>query len=259
MLPVLAAVGMVFSAINAASAVKSMFSDSGKTAAAPAVENSTKTVQGSAAPTSSAVAMATGAGSGEIQDRFLKLLVTQLKNQDPLNPMDNAQLTSQLAQINTVSGIQQLNTTMQSLSTSLLSAQSSQSAGLIGRRVVAEGSQFALTGSATPTGGVQLAQSADSVKINIIGSAGTVVRQIDLGSLPAGFAGFQWDGLSDSGAKAAAGTYSIQVAATSRGQKVGATPLVAGAVTSVSLAGGAVRLTVDGVGEIEMQQIKNIM
>src|SRR3954453_5197710 len=79
----------------------------------------------------------------DVQDRFLKLLVTQMKNQDPLNPMDNAQVTTQLAQLSTVNGIKSLNTPMQSLASSLISAQGMQSAALIGRSVIAEGSGWA--------------------------------------------------------------------------------------------------------------------
>src|SRR5258705_8779344 len=108
----------------------------------------------------------------DIQDRFLKLLVTQMKNQDPLNPMDNAQVTSQLAQISTVNGIQQLNTTVQSLSTSFLSAQSLQSTSLIGHTVLTDGNTLNVANGVPAYGAVSLAQAADSVKVNIVSPAG---------------------------------------------------------------------------------------
>ncbi len=104
------------------------------------------TVQSSTSSTATGLpgtTVPTAANSGaDIQDRFLKLLVTQMKNQDPLNPMDNAQVTSQLAQINTVNGIQQLNATMQGLATSFMSAQSMQSTSLIGHTVLTDGSKL---------------------------------------------------------------------------------------------------------------------
>jgi flagellar basal-body rod modification protein FlgD len=195
----------------------------------------------------------------DIQDRFLKLLVTQLKNQDPLNPMDNAQLTSQLAQISTVNGIQQLNTTMQSLSSSLLSSQSMQSAGLIGRVVLTDGNSVAYDGANPGVGGAQLAQSADSLKVTIKGPSGNVIRQLDLGAQSSGFVPFRWDGLDDSGATVTAGIYSFAVAASRGGQAITATPVAAGAVQSVSFGNGGQSLNVKGIGDIQMQQIKSIM
>lgn len=202
----------------------------------------------------------TAANSGaDIQDRFLKLLVTQMKNQDPLNPMDNAQVTSQLAQINTVNGIQQLNATMQGLATSFMSAQSMQSTSLIGHTVLTDGSKLNVVDGVPAYGAIDFAQDATSVKVNIVGPAGNIVRQLDLGPQKTGLAGFQWDGLDDGGTKVAAGSYTYQVAATSGGQKVNATTYMAGAVSSVTLASDGAHLAVTGIGDVQMQQIKRIM
>src|SRR3990167_7263499 len=76
------------------------------------------------------------------QDRFLKLLVAQLNNQDPMNPLDNAQMTSQIAQINTVTGIQQLNFTMLGIAEQFSSLQTMQGATMIDRTVVLEGDKL---------------------------------------------------------------------------------------------------------------------
>jgi flagellar basal-body rod modification protein FlgD len=195
----------------------------------------------------------------DIQDRFLKLLVTQMKNQDPLNPMDNAQVTSQLAQISTVNGIQQLNTTIQGMSTAFLSSQSLQSASLIGHTVLTDGSSLNVADGAPAYGAVQLTQAADSVNVNIVSPAGNLVRQLQLGAQNTGTAGFQWDGLDDSGAKVAAGSYTFKVTATSGGQSVNTTSFMAGTVSSVTLGSDGLHLTVGGIGDIQMQQIKRIM
>ncbi len=260
MLPALQAIGMVFSAISAVSTVKNMISDAKATPATAKEGSAPTTVQAAAGQTSAAPSAAPATtGTGEIQDRFLKLLVTQLKNQDPLNPMDNAQLTTQLAQINTVSGIQQLNTTMQGLSTSLLSAQSTQSAALIGRTVLAEGNTLKLASGKSVLGGALLAQAAERVRVNILGPAGNLVRAFELGPQKAGLSGFEWDGKNDAGAKVEPGNYVFQVTATNGTQSVSATPVVAGAVSSITLGSGGSRLNVDGMGEIAMQQIRNIM
>jgi flagellar basal-body rod modification protein FlgD len=210
------------------------------------------------APTSAVAALGTPTGS-EIQDRFLKLLITQLKNQDPLNPLDNAQITNQLAQISTVNGIQSLNSAMQDLSKSLLSSQTLQSAALIGRTVVIDSNSLVLTAGTAVSGGIELAQSADSVKVLITSSAGELVRQLELGPQSSGLAGFKWDGLRDNGASAASGSYSYQVMATSGGTSVDATPLAGGIVTSVTVAPDGTHLSVDGIGDIQLQQIKSIL
>ncbi|HZS80518.1 MAG TPA: flagellar hook capping FlgD N-terminal domain-containing protein, partial [Herbaspirillum sp.] len=114
-----------------------------------------------------------------IQNRFLKLLTVQMKNQNPTNPLDNSQLTVQLAQLSTVSGISQLNTTLASLMSNIQSAQSLQSASMIGRSVLAPGSSVALisdtqtaadgtsTTSQRAVFGVRLEGHADSLKVNI--------------------------------------------------------------------------------------------
>ncbi len=218
------------------------------------------TVQSStAAGLPGTAAPAAAAPGTDIQDRFLKLLVTQMKNQDPLNPMDNAQVTSQLAQISTVNGIQQLNTTMQSLSSSFLSSQSMQSTSLIGHTVLTDGNSLNIADGVPAYAAIELAQAADSVKVNIVSPAGNIVRQLDLGPQPAGLAGLQWDGLDDGGAKVAAGTYAFQVAATRGGQKIDATSYMAGTVSSVTLAADGAHLSVGGIGDLRMQQIKRIM
>ena len=105
------------------------------------------------------------------QDRFLKLLVAQLNNQDPMNPLDNAQMTSQIAQINTVTGIQQLNQTMQSMATQFNSLQVMQGTSLIGRHVMTEGSSLPVT-DAVGKGGFELGSPATDVKIEVMTAGG---------------------------------------------------------------------------------------
>lgn len=197
--------------------------------------------------------------SSDIQDRFLKLLVSQLKNQDPLNPMDNAQLTSQLSQISTVTGIEKLNASMQSLAASFTSAQSLQSAGLIGHTIYTDGNTLGFNGSAPALGGISLAQPVDSLKVNVLGPSGNVVRQIDLGAHQAGLVAFNWDGRSDGGATAAAGSYSFEIKATSGGQTVPASSLMSGKVSSITLGSDGAHAIVSGIGDVPVGQIKQIM
>ncbi|WP_293779206.1 flagellar hook capping FlgD N-terminal domain-containing protein, partial [uncultured Oxalicibacterium sp.] len=97
----------------------------------------------------------------EAQDRFLKLLVTQMQNQDPLNPMDNSQMTSQLAQLSTVTGIDKLNATLESLISNSTANNSLQAANLIGRGVLSEGNQISLAENKGIMG-VEFASAADA-------------------------------------------------------------------------------------------------
>jgi flagellar basal-body rod modification protein FlgD len=132
--------------------------------------------------------------STEAQDRFLKLLVAQLSNQDPMNPMDNAQMTSQIAQINTVTGIQQLNDTMKSMATQMSAMQVLQAGNLVGHNVLAEGDKltFESDGKAA-VGALELAGKATDVKIQVTTPGGQVIDTVSLGALGAGQHGFSLD------------------------------------------------------------------
>jgi flagellar basal-body rod modification protein FlgD len=193
-----------------------------------------------------------------LQDRFLKLLVTQMQNQDPLNPMDNAQVTTQLAQISTVSGVDKLNQTLNTMSSSFLAAQSLQASGLIGRSVLAPGNDVMLQ-AGVGAGGIQLTQPADQVTVTIRGSAGETVKTIAMGAQPSGLRTFRWDGSTDAGGRATDGAYTFEVAAVQGGKKIDATALGVGAVQSVSLGGTEPQLNTTGLGAVAMSLVKQIL
>ncbi|MFC7461114.1 flagellar hook assembly protein FlgD [Hydrogenophaga defluvii] len=175
------------------------------------------------------------------QDRFLKLMVAQLANQDPLNPMDNAELTSQMAQINTVSGIQQLNATLSGMSTQFNALQALQSTSLIGKLAVVNGSQLGYTEEGMARGGLLLSKAADSVKVEIMGTDGKVMATVDMGGLAAGQHNFEWDASKADRSKIA----SFRVTATQGGEAVTASPLSMLRVASVGMVDGAIRLRTD--------------
>jgi flagellar basal-body rod modification protein FlgD len=129
-------------------------------------------------------------------DKFMTLLVTQLKNQDPLNPLDNAQVTSQLAQLQTVTGVNKLNTTLESLKASYQSSESMQATNLIGHGVLVEGSGVTLVDGKAILG-VELPADADSVQLAITDKTGKVVQTMDLGAQKAGILPLAWDGVPD--------------------------------------------------------------
>ncbi len=197
------------------------------------------------------------AKSTDPADRFLTLLVTQLKNQDPLNPMDNAQLTSQLAQISTVDGIEKLNSTLKMILEGSNENQAMQAAALVGHGVLVPGSGLILAGGAI--GGIELAEPADRVTVTIKDSAGLAVRTLDLGGHDAGSLSFAWDGLSDGGAQAADGAYTISVSAVREGTDVAVKPLELGIVSSVVRTSDGVSLNVGGIGNFKMSDVREIL
>jgi flagellar basal-body rod modification protein FlgD len=153
-------------------------------------------------------------------DKFMTLLVTQLKNQDPLNPLDNAQVTSQLAQLQTVTGVNKLNETLETLKSSYQSSEAMQATNLIGHGVLVEGNTLNLTGGKSVFG-VDLATDADNVQVVVTDPrTGKDVATIDLGAAEAGAMPLAWNGSSDSvdAALLGDGKYSFRVIATRGGQ-----------------------------------------
>lgn len=138
-----------------------------------------------------AAASASATANANTEDRFLKLLVAQLQNQDPLNPMDNAQVTSQMAQIQTVSGIDKLNSTVQGLNTQFAQLQALTGAALVGHDVLIEGNRL-VAENGSGHGGFELASQADRVRIEVLDGAGRVIDTDDLGAMASGRHSFDW-------------------------------------------------------------------
>ena len=175
------------------------------------------------------------------QERFLKLFVAQLNNQDPLNPMDNAQMTTQMAQINTVTGIQQLNDTLKNIAGQFSSMQGMQGASLVGRQVLAAGNQLAFEGT-VGQGAFSLATDATSVKVDMLGAGGQLLGSLNLGSQTAGMHNFDWDAAGVDPASVASFKVSAMGA---NGVAVGTTTLAPQKVVSVGMVNGAMQLTTD--------------
>lgn len=187
----------------------------------------------------------------QAQDRFLTLLVAQMNNQDPMNPMDNAQMTSQMAQINTVTGIQQLNQTVKSLTDQFTALQTLQGASLVGHDVMVEGN------SMTPVdgvgqGGFKLAGPADKVTVSISNASGQVVGTMELGSQTAGQKNFEWDASRYTGSS----PLKFSVQATQGGQAVSTTPLARERVLSTSNNNGTLSLQLARSGSVDFSKVQ---
>lgn len=199
--------------------------------------------------------------ASDLQNHFMTLLVTQLKNQDPLNPMDNSQMTSQLAQINTVSGIQDLNTTLKGITGQINAGQSLQAAALIGKGVLVPGDRVLVGSDGTTTPfGLELAAPADDVQITITDGSGKVVRSFDLGAADAGTQSFSWDGKLDDGTQAPQGAYTLAVKAVSGSDAVDVTGLNYALVTGISTGKDGPLLDLGGItNQVSLGDIRQIL
>ena len=183
-------------------------------------------------------------------DRFLTLLVAQMQNQDPLNPMDNAQVTTQMAQISTVSGIEQLNTTVAGLNTQFTQLQALTGASLVGREVWLEGNALQMTGT-TGEGAFNLTGPADQVKVEVLGPSGQVIDTLQLGAESSGRHNFTWgkDGYADTPG------LTFRVSATSGAKPVAATPLMLDKVESVGIDGDTLTLALARTGDVPYSKV----
>jgi flagellar basal-body rod modification protein FlgD len=197
--------------------------------------------------------------AADSEQRFLKLLVTQLNNQDPLNPLDNAQLTSQLAQMSTVSGIEKLNGAVQSLLAQSGSSQVLQSAALIGRTVLVPGKEVAVKDGAPEKFGIDLAGAADAVTVSVKNAAGDTVRTFDLGALPPGVKMIDWDGKTNTGTAAPDGAYTLSVTAKAGKDDVPSLGLTYGKVASVAQVYGGASLDLGGDRKAGLDEVRQVL
>ena len=227
-------------------------------------------VANSATSTSAAAVSGTSASSAsssqDLAQTFLQLLVAQMNNQDPLNPVDNSQLTTQMAQISTVTGINNMNASINNLMTQLQQSASIQSAQLTGHSVMVAGSSLALssnTGSSTglsAVGGYSLGGAASNVTVTVTDASGATVRTMQMGAQNAGFQDFTWDGKTNAGATAAAGTYRFAVSATSTAGAVASSPYnVEAVVGAVPQSDGSTQLMLGNGSQVPYSAVKQII
>lgn len=221
-----------------------------------AVSDTTSAASASSA-NAAAAAMGNVTSSADIEQRFLKLLVTQLNNQDPLNPMENAELTSQLAQMSTVSGIEKLNSALSGLVSQSSASQVLQAASMIGYSVLSPGNELTVSkDQAAVPFAVELPSSASDVKVVVTDAAGKTVRTMELGTLPSGVNGVTWDGKNDAGDAVAEGSYRYSVVAANGGVAVNATALSFSQVAAVKQSGGSVALELTAGRSIGLADVR---
>jgi flagellar basal-body rod modification protein FlgD len=195
------------------------------------------------------------------QSDFLKLMVTQLNNQDPTKPMDSGQFYSQIAQFSTVAGIQDLQTSFQQMANAMYSNQALQASAMVGRDVLVPAQTATIASGGVLVGTVDLSSSASNVQVSIYDSAGQLVRTLQLGPQAAGSPTFVWDGKDSNGAAVAGGIYRVAATTTVNGQSQALTTSLADRVESVSLgkSGQGITLNLSSVGSVSLADVKEVM
>ena len=197
------------------------------------------------------------------KDDFLKLLVTQLRNQDPLSPMNGSDFAAQLAQFSSVEQLSNINSTLtQSVSANQVLTQSisnALAATFIGKEVRASTNTFSLSGTGEVKLGYTLASAADTVTVKLKDGPGVVVRTIQVHGTDKGDNTFTWDGKDDNGQSLAAGTYKFEVGAVdAKGKPIGTSGFAFGSVSAVRFKSNGTFFVVDGL-EIPLSDILEIM
>ena len=191
------------------------------------------------------------------QADFLRLMTEQLKNQDPLKPLDNNQFLGQLAQFSTVQGIEDMQGAMGSMASVMESDQTLRAASLVGREALVEADTVALAAGAAVNGEVA-ATGAGPIRIDILDSAGAIVRSTSVEAGGAGSVPWQWDGRDDSGEPIAAGEYSIR-ATSGLGEDAEALAVgVAAHIDSVSIEPTGLVLNLSGLGSHPLSAIRRV-
>jgi flagellar basal-body rod modification protein FlgD len=227
----------------------------------PTTTNPTATGTGTTAAAAANAATAnaaTGVGGLTMND-FLTLMTAQLQNQDPLDPTDSNEFLSQLSELSTVEGISQLNTSMTTLSNSMLSSQALTSAQLVGQGVLAPATSAMYASGQTLSGAVQVPTGATSVVLTISNAAGAVVNQLAV-SPGAGMQTFSWNGTASNGQPAPSGSYSVAANAEVGGTTQAASTYITGTVSSVTLgaAGASPTLNTPQLGPVALSSVQQI-
>jgi flagellar basal-body rod modification protein FlgD len=221
----------------------------------------TNAASGSSSNNTAAASAAAAASISALSvNDFLTLMTAQLQNQDPTQPLDPSTFVTQLAQFGTVSGIDAMQTSLSSLSSTLLANQAVSSVGLVGQTVLTQASSAQYTAGQSMAGAVQVPAGASSVAVNVTNSNGTVVQQISV-SPTAGLNSFTWDGSTQSGAAAPSGSYSFQAIADVSGSSQAAQMYLGGTVSSISLGSGSgsgATVNTPQLGSIALSNIQQI-
>lgn len=194
------------------------------------------------------------------QAEFLELMIAQLKNQDPFNPVENEQFVAQMAQFSTVAGISEMNTSLKDISAGFDQGRIATATGYVGKSVLVPGSTARADDDGAISGTIDVPSAVSNLALTVIDETGKPVRRIDLGSQGAGSTAFRWDGTDDNGDKVDGDLFGVVATASIGGETQALGTNVYGRVRSVNLptSGGAMTVEVDGLGEVGVSQVLKV-
>ncbi|MDX2504543.1 MAG: flagellar hook assembly protein FlgD [Gammaproteobacteria bacterium] len=194
------------------------------------------------------------------EEQFMQLLIAQLKNQDPLQPQENGEFLSQLAQMETASGIGGLQSSFDNFSSMMQSSSALQASSLVGRSVLAPGGYAQLETGENVIGQVDLTTSTTNFTLEIEDASGQLVKTLPMGTQATGVVNFTWDGTDNSGNYLPPGGYRIRATADVGSEQIAQEVLVSAKVDSVTIGQGGqgLKLNLAGLGSIDFSAVKEI-
>jgi flagellar basal-body rod modification protein FlgD len=193
------------------------------------------------------------------QKEFLQLMIAQLKNQDPFKAMDPSQFLGQLAQFGTVSGIQEMQSAVATLSESMRSSQVLDGATMVGREVLLPSAQVALHAEGSVHGAIDVPSGTNALQVNVRDAAGTLIRRMTQPTTT-GLNDFSWDGMADNGVRAPAGNYTFEAIANVGGKAASLEMLLASRVASVTIdAATGLTLNTADLGSRSLSEVRRVM
>ena len=194
------------------------------------------------------------------QDAFLQLMITQMNNQNPLEPQSNSEFVAQLAQFSSVEGLDKLNKTMEFMAAAFGSSHALQASSLVGRSVKVDTDTTYLPTDGQVAGTVDLPYTTSDLRIDIFDESGELVGQQLLGQQQGGEIKFSWDGVGDDGNRLPAGNYRFAAVANNNGQPEQLNIALSANVDSVTVgAYGNITLNLAGVGPVSMGTVREIL
>ena len=194
------------------------------------------------------------------KDMFMRLLLAQIENQDPLKPTDQTDFVAQLAQFSSLEGIQNLNSSVEDIGAMYRSSQALQATALVGREVLVKGQVGYLDGSGSIGGMIEAGQASGDVTMAVKDASGQVVANVDLGNIGSAETPFEWDGTDNAGNPMPAGLYSISIEGTLSGDSEALITSMYSRVNSVSIVDnqGGMKLNLNGIGQIDSTEVQEV-
>jgi flagellar basal-body rod modification protein FlgD len=199
-------------------------------------------------------------GSNELgKNQFMELMIAQMENQNPLEPQDNGEFISQLAEFSSLEEMQGLTQTVESFATQYQSTQALQASAMVGRTVLVPATESPLSPDGTISGIVELPESTGALKVSIFNGSGELVNTFNMGQQVAGSVPFVWDGTNSDGEYMPYDEYAFKVEANQGGEVKQIDTLLSASVNSVSIGqAGGITLNLSGMGSIPLENVREI-